>query len=435
MIKKTEGGYTIYSEDGKKKLSKEYKTKEEAEKRLAEIEKFKGNYIQVINAVDTTRIRRETDSNGDEIIIIPSKTLPDNIVMNGGLYPSEEIEKAYRTLEGTPAPVGHPQDDKGNFVSASSEIGVNRYQCGVFNGQVKREDGRVFVEKRINVRVAKTLNRGKELLSRLYDIIDGNSSDPIHTSTGIYLDPQYLEYPRVADNGKEYDWIARNMHFDHDAILLDEEGAATPADGVGMMVNQKGDNYQALRCNLEDIPESAKQDDFIERIVARLKQILSPKSEEDQGGHGGRETKEEDDEMSFKQKILDMLKANGTEVADDATEDQLLDAVKQQQTATNAAEDTAEASEVVVQAITNALKPLNERFDAIETKLNAQADVEQKALADKLKANGFEDEDLEGMSVNAMQKLASKFDSGSAFFANASYSANQEGNAEDVLPD
>ena len=28
------------------------------------------------------------------------------------------------------------------------------------------------------------------------------------------------------------------MYFDHDAILLGEEGAATPSQGVGMMVNK-----------------------------------------------------------------------------------------------------------------------------------------------------------------------------------------------------
>lgn len=40
MIKKTNDGFVIYSSDGKK-LSKPYKTKKEAEKRLQEIEYFK----------------------------------------------------------------------------------------------------------------------------------------------------------------------------------------------------------------------------------------------------------------------------------------------------------------------------------------------------------------------------------------------------------
>ncbi len=40
MIKKTDKGYVVYSEKGKP-LSKPYKTKEEAEKRLRQIEYFK----------------------------------------------------------------------------------------------------------------------------------------------------------------------------------------------------------------------------------------------------------------------------------------------------------------------------------------------------------------------------------------------------------
>src|SRR5690606_26232562 len=106
------------------------------------------------NAVDASKIRTETDEFGDEIIIVPSYTLPDDVVMNGGLYPADEIAKSYMTLEGTPAPLSHPTNANGEFVSASSEIGVHNFQCGVFNAGVKRENGRVYVEKRINKRVA-----------------------------------------------------------------------------------------------------------------------------------------------------------------------------------------------------------------------------------------------------------------------------------------
>jgi len=44
-----------------------------------------------------------------------------------------------------------------------------------------------------------------------------------------------------AVNAADHKRIARNMVFDHDAILLGEEGAATPEQGVGMLVNAKGE--------------------------------------------------------------------------------------------------------------------------------------------------------------------------------------------------
>jgi hypothetical protein len=41
MIKKVSGGYKVLSEDGKKNLGGPYKTKEQAQKRLRQVEYFK----------------------------------------------------------------------------------------------------------------------------------------------------------------------------------------------------------------------------------------------------------------------------------------------------------------------------------------------------------------------------------------------------------
>jgi len=65
-------------------------------------------------------IRREK-LNGRDVIIVPSATLPDGIVMNDILYPAEEIERSYKGLERTPAPLGHPTIN-GKFVSARDPI-------------------------------------------------------------------------------------------------------------------------------------------------------------------------------------------------------------------------------------------------------------------------------------------------------------------------
>lgn len=43
MIKKVKGGYKVLSENGKKNLGGPYKSKEEAEKRLRQVEFFKRN--------------------------------------------------------------------------------------------------------------------------------------------------------------------------------------------------------------------------------------------------------------------------------------------------------------------------------------------------------------------------------------------------------
>lgn len=179
------------------------------------------NLRAAVNAAD---IRTEM-YNGREHLVLPSYTLPDNVVMNGGLYPADEIEKSYKSLEDTPAPVGHPQID-GEYVSAYRPAAMNAYGAGAFNRNVRREGNRVYLEKWVDIEVAKVLPNGQALLAAIKD------KQPIHTSTGVLLDPE-----PVTNASAGYKWIARNMRFDHDAILINETGAATPEQGVGLFVN------------------------------------------------------------------------------------------------------------------------------------------------------------------------------------------------------
>lgn len=173
--------------------------------------------------VNASSIRRETH-NGREHIVVPSYTLPSDIVMNSGLYPHDEIEKAYHTLEGTLAPAGHPVVN-GTYVSAMTPEALNAYYVGAWNRSVKREGNRIYVEKIIDVETAQQTEKGRAILDAI------NKGEPIHTSTGIFLQQE------MTPNAKGYKWIARNMQMDHDAILIGEIGAATPAEGVGMLVN------------------------------------------------------------------------------------------------------------------------------------------------------------------------------------------------------
>ena len=109
--------------------------------------------VNVRVAVNAASIRRE-QHNGREHIVIPSFTLPDEVIMNGGLYPHDEIEKSYASLEGTLAPLGHPQVD-GDYVSARQPEAINSYHIGAWNRNVKRVGNRISVEKWLDVEYAK----------------------------------------------------------------------------------------------------------------------------------------------------------------------------------------------------------------------------------------------------------------------------------------
>ena len=175
-------------------------------------------------SVNHATIRYETH-NGREHMVIPSFTLPDGVVMNGGMYPHDEIEKSYKSLEGTLAPLSHPQVD-GDYVAANQAEAINAHHIGAWNRNVKRVGNRVALEKWVDIEFAKTTEGGRQLIEAV------NNGSPIHTSTGIFLNRE------MTPNADGYGWIARDMTFDHDAILLHEVGAATPEDGVGMMVNK-----------------------------------------------------------------------------------------------------------------------------------------------------------------------------------------------------
>ncbi|MEX5411513.1 hypothetical protein FND52_03950 [Atlantibacter subterranea] len=188
--------------------------------------------INVTTRVNSKSIRREVH-NGRDHLILPSYTLPANVVMNGGLYSATEIDAHYAGLEGTLAPLGHPQVN-GQFVSAFSPEGLNVGFIGAWNRNVKKAGNRIYLEKWVDVNKASESEGGRELLERVAAIERGEDVPPIHTSVAVFLDQ--LE-PNEEQTALGAEWVAKIHGMDHDAILLHEVGAATPEQGVGLMVN------------------------------------------------------------------------------------------------------------------------------------------------------------------------------------------------------
>lgn len=188
--------------------------------------------IQVNTKLTANTIRRET-YNGREHIVVPSYTLPFNIVMNREYYPEAEIIANYQSLEGTLAPLGHPTVN-GEFVSAFSPEGLNIGFCGAWNRNVELRGNRVYVEKWVDVETASHSEQGRELLSRLEALEKGESKDPIWSSVAVYRQRMPATEEMKAQGA---DSVVKIMSIDHDAILLHEPPAASPEQGVGLMVN------------------------------------------------------------------------------------------------------------------------------------------------------------------------------------------------------
>lgn len=326
--------------------------------------------------------------NGRDVVIVPSATLPDNVVMNGITYPADEIKKSFKSLERTPAPLGHPTIN-GKFVSASDPEGINIGWIGAWNSNVRQENGRILIDKIIDVERANQSDGGKKVLKAIED------GEPVNTSTGLLC-----QIEEVSNDGKTQK-IARNMVFDHDAILLDEEGAATPDQGVGMMVNSAGEDIEVINSALDDADrdldwavdslaralERRERIPMLERMKSAVLEAFTPL----------RETQNDGD----------------TDMADEKQLKELSEKVNALADAQKTMGDTI--AETIANAMKEAIKPLT---DAQEEMRNAQKATEQAELDGHIKtitdANILDEDVAKTLTLNAARKLAEKAAPGNA---------------------
>ncbi|MGR4047926.1 DUF2213 domain-containing protein [Kosakonia cowanii] len=225
---------------------------------------MKRNRVNVLTVVNSaSNITTETIDGKPHIVVRGITPVVDDIVMNRKLYPAAEIEKAYNTLERNPMPLGHPKVD-GKHVSARDVRAVNNYHVGAWLQNVSHKDGKVSGDMYVDRQYADSSEKGKRLINRLDEMVAGTNTEAIHISTGLL-------YSGIAANGeskgKKYNEIATNMMFDHVAVLLDEPGAGTPEEGVGIFVNAEGDEVEMEVCNLQDaIVSDNRKDGWFNKI-------------------------------------------------------------------------------------------------------------------------------------------------------------------------
>lgn len=222
------------------------------------MKKLQVNVITTINAA--SNISEQVIDGDDHYVIKNVVPLVDDVVMNSGLYPADEIKKSYDGLNGNPAPYNHPQVD-GAYVSAHNIRAVNQYHVGSWIENASHDGGKVLVDLKINKVIAERSEKGQELLSRVKLLMDNaDGAEPIHVSTGLLLN---REQATGASKGKKYSWIARNMEWDHLAILPPGvPGAGTPDDGVGIFATNSGD-VERITVNLS---ESQQPDDSADHL-------------------------------------------------------------------------------------------------------------------------------------------------------------------------
>lgn len=344
-----------------------------------------------VTTLANAKAARKEKRNGRDVIIVPSATLPDNVIMNGVLYPADEIGKSYLQLNRKPAPLGHPMVN-GKLVSASDPEGINATYIGAFNENVRREGGRVLIDKVIDVEVANRTEGGKAVLAAI------EAGGPIHTSTGLVA---MMETVNAATHKR----VARNMIFDHDAILLGEAGAATPDQGVGMLVNSDGSEEEVEVIN-STITESADQEidwagtRLIEAVMRRQNAGAWEKMKTaimEALGFSEREpsTNMKEDDMSVTDEQFKSLSAEVKTLAE---------ALKPEALAT-----------VIGNAVTAAVKPITDAQALMVANQKAKDDAEHAELVNTVvKANILDEETAKVSPLITLRKLAERAKPGTA---------------------
>lgn len=441
----------------------------------------KRKFIQCRTKVNKSSITRESQ-NGVEHIVVKSVTLPDDIVMNGGLYPAEEIEKGYKSLERTLAPVEHPVNQNGEFISAHDPFAIHNFHAGAFNVNVSRENGKVYVEKHINVQEANRTDRGKRLLDRINELETSEDPRPIHTSVGVFLEVEELDQPKTNAAGEQYDWVARGMVFDHDAILLDSQAAAPPSKGVGIGVNKSGAKVDVEQWDLPDtlvVNEEEEQEvdvSMSNRAIGQVNDIIANESglsyrtvmdqlqQEIKGTVGAEWMYVEDvyqDKVIFETNvgmfevpwILNNDKAQivgipvrvdrkvtytpKTNAKGDAMKDLILNALKEAKIETEGLSDDqlfAEYNKLMANqsegngepasgdtkafadVVANAIKPLTDKIEGLETKMNAQDESDKSKLVGIVvnsgKYPGLDEESAKLLPSEKLREMAGHCGSG-----------------------
>lgn len=381
------------------------------------------NVLSVINSA--TNITTETIDGAEHIVVKNICPLYDNCVLNGGLYPTEENDKGYLSLNEVPMPYGHPKID-GKYVSARDVRALNNHWIGAYSLNPRKEGGRVLVDMRVNRRIAEGTDHGREVLSRLDAMINGETTEPISISTGLNLNK--IQANGKAPNGKPYSWIATNQQYDHIAILLNEAPAGSPEEGIGMFVNADGEEVEIEQVNLTEADSVEQEETAINKLIHKLTAFFSANHNQQQ--------KEVD---PMKDMIINALKAAG-KPTDGLNDEALLAAYNEMQKGEKPAKDggeeidpaTGKPKKKDTAANSDYLKALisaavNEAVAPLKEQLQANHDNERKEMRDAVKAKfGLSDTAVNAMADEPLKEMFSQCQTtlglNSAFYGNGANS-------------
>lgn len=165
---------------------------------------------------------------GREHVVVPCVMMVEGVHRGSRgplFYSTAELSKSAPFWNGRPVVVYHPSLESSQGGSAGDPEVFNGQRIGtIFNARMDRK--RLLAEAWID------LVRAAEVDGRVIKAIVQKSM--MELSTGVFTDNEMTE---GVWNGEDYIGIATNLRADHLAVLPDQKGACSIADGAGFIRN------------------------------------------------------------------------------------------------------------------------------------------------------------------------------------------------------
>lgn len=297
----------------------------------------------------------------------------DGATMNNTLYPADENAKGMDSMVNKPLTIGHPIDDKGNYLSGREGKGLQDHYSGGHITKTYNMSGVWYADAEIKTSILKSQNNGDELIK----ILDNKSDLPV--STGLMFECNDIS--GTNSKGEKYERIAINQSYDHLAALLNE----APAGGKDTIARFNSEEIQKFCVNdliTGDNKEISSLKAAYNALKAKLDTFIAK---------GYNET---DLNINVNEK-------EGSEMTPEEIKAAIAEAV------TANAESNKQA---LVAAVNSAVAPLQEKIATMQESITANADKEKAALvADVVALDiGIDEELAKTMSVNSLNSVIAK---------------------------
>jgi hypothetical protein len=169
------------------------------------------------------KVRRQK-LNGREHLVVPMVMITEGVHHGSGgpgYYPDKELSKNAQAWNSMPIVVNHPDASSARTpeILSASQIGV------VLNTKYNKPLGKVG---RLNAEAWIDIERAELLVPGMVAAIEDGGV--VEVSTGLFA---AAKEEAGTFNNKAYEWVANAIEPDHLAILPDQVGACSVADGCG----------------------------------------------------------------------------------------------------------------------------------------------------------------------------------------------------------